>query len=91
MILLAIIKKTFLQSRKRTEDELIKSFGNKHDRMLASLILKVLLNEKVIIKSGGGKNFTYTPKSAYRKRMMAILKDLNNCKDKIWLQVATVA
>lgn len=89
MILISLIKKLFfLGGNNKSEDELLKSFGVKDSKRIASLILKEMVKEKIISKPDSKNQFS--PKTFNRNRMKNILKDLNNSSDSLWLEVGKI-
>lgn len=88
MILVSIIKRIyFLSKTGYKEDDFIKSFGSKQDRVLAGKILKILHREKILSKT---PDEILQPKSFHRKRMIELLQKLENSDDKLWKEIGNL-
>lgn len=89
MIFISLVKKIFfLGGSVKSEDELLKSFGSRENKRIASKILKIMVKDKIISKPDSENK--YTPKTFNRTRMKTILAELNNSKDSLWFEIGNV-
>lgn len=92
MLFISIIRKLFfLGNNEKKESDLLKSYGNNEDKAIVAEILKILSRDKIIIKQKDKKDITYRAKSFNRARMDKILFELNNSKDKLWLEISKLS
>jgi hypothetical protein len=84
-VLVAILKKTFLQKGAgRKEEALFRGFGAGSIRRIAVDVVSLLMRERFLDRHKGNEGWVYTPARAQGDRVKRLLAQLRSTEDKLW-------
>jgi hypothetical protein len=90
-IFVAILKKTFKQKGAgRKEEALLRGFGAGASKKLASSILNLLMQEKILTRHKGDEGWIYSPSRSQGARITTILEQLRSSSDPLWAMADTL-
>ncbi|QRN99901.1 hypothetical protein JRI60_13140 [Archangium violaceum] len=88
-VLVAIVKKTFLQKGSaRKEEALVRGLGRVVDSGEVSKILNMLVREQVLERVRGDEGALYVPVRSQTSRMKKMLSELSLSADQVWKYVS---
>lgn len=86
-ILITVLKKTFMQpGRGREEDALLRGLGQIGDPQIPGRIINLLIREDMLEKFKGDSGWVYKPNRSQTARANAIVQQLGQSQDTIWLE-----